>query len=104
MAYVKEFILQFIPTVIELTAFIFILDTLLKESRNIKKYFFIIVSASILYMLAERFNIQTKNYFSYIYLIGSIIVLFKKSIWEAITEFGISLGFVMIFQIVIMML
>lgn len=104
MAYVKEFILQFIPTVIELTAFIFILDTLLKESRNIKKYCFIIVSASILYMLAERFNIQTKNYFSYIYLIGSIIVLFKKSIWEAITEFGISLGFVMIFQIVIMML
>ncbi|MEQ8154645.1 MAG: GHKL domain-containing protein [Clostridiaceae bacterium] len=104
MACVQEFILQFIPTVIELTAFIFILDTLIKESRNIKKYCFIIVSASILYILAERFNIQAKNYLSYIYLIGSIIVLFKKSIWEGITEFGISLGFVMIFQIVIMML
>ncbi|GLC30690.1 sensor histidine kinase [Clostridium omnivorum] len=98
MTYVQDFIL----TSMEATAMILILDPLIKEKRDIKKYCFIIILTSMFTILTNSVSISVSNYFNYIFIIVLIIILFKKKIDEALMELGIVLAALMIIQLVIM--
>lgn len=98
MTYVQNFIL----TLMEVTAMMLILDSLIKGNRDIKKYCLIIILTSIFTVLTNSIRITASNYFNYIFIIVLIVILFKKKIDEVLMELGIVIASIMIIQLLIM--
>lgn len=98
MTYVQIFIL----TSMEVTAMMLILDSLIEENRDIKKYCFIIILTSIFTVLTNSISLVVSNYFNYIFVIVLIMILFKKKIDEVLMELGIVIAAIMIIQLLIM--
>lgn len=98
MTYVQNFIL----TSMEVTAMMLILDSLIEENRNIKKYCFIIILTSMFTILTNSISLAVSNYFNYIFIIVLIVILFKKKIDEALMEIGIVIAAIMTIQLLIM--
>ena len=93
---------NFILTLIEMIAMMFLWNSLMKEKRDFRKYIFAIVSTTFIVRLSELLGMRIESIAPYVYIILLMSILFKKRIDEVLVEFGIITIISMAFQIIIM--